>query len=331
MKRSREDELHSASDLGDAVGIDVNELGAVMLLETVRGLGPQKFRAVHDAGVSVREVLDRPELLPVTGKRGEDLKRGISELGEDAADQALLRAAHQILRAREHGATILTYRHPDYPPLLRRSNTPVPILYARGDLGVLQDPKTVAAVGARAIRSPYAEDLRWFVESAVRDDFTIVSGFATGADTIAHVAAMDEQGRTLIVMPSGLDRPFPPENRDLWDQLKDRPGAVFVSESPFGTAASTLTLRKRNKLIVALSRGVLVGQSSADGGAMNAFRFAREQKKPVATFLSDGSPETSGNQQIEWAKNLSDAVFPPSPSSSGSEAQEHIHAWLSAL
>ena len=53
---------------------------------------------------------------------------------------------------------------------------------------------------------------------------------------------------------------------------------ALVSEFPFGTAASSLTLRKRNKLIVAFAQGVLIGQSSAKGGAMNAYRFALEQR-----------------------------------------------------
>jgi predicted Rossmann fold nucleotide-binding protein DprA/Smf involved in DNA uptake len=78
-------------------------------------------------------------------------------------------------------------------------------------------------------------------------------------------------------MPGGLDRPFPPENRSLWEDFLSYPGAAFVSEFPFGTRASSLTLRKRNKLIVAFARAVLVSQSSADGGAMNAYRFAAER------------------------------------------------------
>jgi predicted Rossmann fold nucleotide-binding protein DprA/Smf involved in DNA uptake len=76
-----------------------------------------------------------------------------------------------------------------------------------------------------------------------------------------------------------------------------------VTESSFGTSASSLTLRKRNKLIVAFSRGVLVAQSSAKGGAMNAYRFAIEQRKPVATFLTDGSADASGNSNIPEYEN----------------------------
>ena len=75
-------------------------------------------------------------------------------------------------------------------------------------------------------------------------------------------------------------------------------GAVFVSEFGFGQRASSLMLRKRNKLIVAFAQGVLVAQSATDGGAMIAYRFGRDQKKPVATFRADGSTYTTGNAVI---------------------------------
>src|SRR5207249_5017810 len=77
----------------------------------------------------------------------------------------------------------------------------------------------------------------------------------------------------------------------------------------FGTQASSLTLRKRNKLIVAFARGVLISQSSVQGGAMNAYRFAKEQRKPIATFSGNGSPETSGNQLIEQQLKPGSIVF----------------------
>ena len=126
-----------------------------------------------------------------------------------------------------------------------------------------------------------------------------MSGFALGADSIGHRGAVEAAGATTLVMPCGLDRPFPPENRQLFTELLHYPHAAVVSEFPFGTGASSLTLRKRNKLIVALALGVMLSQSSAKGGAMNAYRFAIEQRKPVATFSPDGMERTSGNALIQ--------------------------------
>ena len=134
--------------------------------------------------------------------------------------------------------------------------------------------------------------------------------------------AFETGGHTICILPGGLDRPFPPENGGLWKQLLEYPGAVMVSEFAFGTGASKLTLRRRNKLIVACSRAVFVSQSALNGGAMNAYRFAREQGKPVATCATDGREDTAGNAMIREELRQDDAWF-----TTGTSEQEFL-GWL---
>ena len=98
-----------------------------------------------------------------------------------------------------------------------------------------------------------------------------------------------------------------------------------MSEFGFGQRASSLSLRKRNKLIVACAQGVLVAQSATDGGAMNAYRFGREQKKPIATFRSDGSRDTTGNALISEKHGARDVTFDVTANGSTYEA------WLNEL
>ena len=100
---------------------------------------------------------------------------------------------------------------------------------------------------------------------------------------------------------------------------------MFVSEFGFGQRASSLLLRKRNKLIAAFVQGLVVAQSAVDGGAMNAYRFAREQKKPVAAFRNDGSKDTTGNAAIENDGRTGGFVL----ESTGKESE--YEAWLQKL
>jgi DNA protecting protein DprA len=329
------EDVARARELGASVGVDLETLTALVLVEGIRGFGPQKFKELHEAGVSPGEVAEKPELLPTRGKRGDNFRAALAQLSDDDRQLAQQRAARQIVRAEEHGARVLTFGDPLYPHNVRESNNPVPVLYARGNPEVLRERRAVACVGSRKIRPPYAELQRQFAETAARAGVVVVSGFALGADTLAHEAAHATEGRTIAVMPSGLDRPFPPENRPLWDELVSYDGAVFVSEFPFGTAASTLTLRKRNKLIVAFAEGVLVGQSSATGGAMNAYRFAREQRKPAVTFASDGTPETSGNALIvdeaQQRQAPMDSSLPAPPTFPDHPDPDGWKLWLQAL
>ena len=276
----------------------VGRLAAIYVLERVSGFGPVKFREMHDAGVEPKIAIEAPDRLPFRGRTGDRLRSMIGRLSNAELMAGRHRAIEQLERAGECGASILVHGDPEYPRRVYESNNPVPVLYVRGDPDIWKGSTSVAVVGSRKVRDPYASCAQKFAVTAAQRGMLIVSGFASGTDSIGHKAARNVGGRTICVMPCGLDRVFPPENRGLWEELLAYAGAVFVSEFGFGQRASSLMLRKRNKLIVAFAQGVLVAQSATNGGAMNAYRFGRDQKKPVATFVADGSADTTGNAVI---------------------------------
>ena len=292
-----------------AVGIDVDDLTALYRLEAIRGFGPQKFKQLAAAGVTCPEAVSDPAKLPFRGKTGQSIDSQLRAQTEAEIVAIRARAVRQITTAFRLGASIITYANANYPRRLFESNNAVPALFARGNTDVLGIRATVACVGSREIRAPYDELHSEFAKRAAGRGFVIASGFALGADSLGHRAAFESGGATICVMPCGLDRPFPPENRDLWDQLLRYPNACFVSEFAFGLRAASLTLRKRNKLITAFASGVLVSQTAGSGGAMNAVRFAVEQRRPIATFASDSSASTDGNLAIANLRNPDVTVF----------------------
>jgi DNA protecting protein DprA len=304
----------------------VEELTYAYVLDSLKGVGPQKFKQLYDAGIHLSDAIRDPKLIPTPGKRGDAIRKQLSKISADSVETCRVRADKQLKAARTANAAILTYGHPLYPKAVWTSNNPIPILYVRGNAEILKVERAVACVGSRKIREPYVRLHERFAQTACNEHFTIVSGFALGADTVGHTAAVACGGKTICVMPSGLDRPFPPENKDLWQRWLSTDSVVFVSEFSFGTGAASLNLRKRNKLIVAFALGVLVSQSSATGGAMNAYRFAIEQKKPIATLQGDETEDTSGNRQIALAENPKSTVF----SVQGAENQEFV-GWLHTL
>jgi DNA processing protein len=280
------------------VGISVDELAALYLLDAVKGFGPQKFKQLHESGCRPADLVVSPDRLALAGRSGDSLREQLKRIDQRQRDECGRRAAFQITNARKLGAHIVTYVSEHYPANVLESNNPVPILYVRGSLEVLAGRATVAAVGSRGIRAPYSDLHREFARTASDIGVAVVSGFATGTDAIGHEAALLAGGTTILVLPSGVDRPFPPENRPLWEECLRSSKAAIVSEFAFGTGASKLTLRKRNKLIVSFGRAVLIAQSSEKGGAMNAYRTALEQRKPIAVFEADGTDDTTGNSKI---------------------------------
>lgn len=318
------DEIPAEGLPGQAgVGVGVDELAAIYVLDAVKGFGPQKFKQLHEQGISFADIVRDPATLPIKGKKGDALRAQLVAEVDRLIPECRSRAERQIQSAGRLRARLVTYKSASYPQNVYRSNNPVPVLYVRGSEEALTGASVVACVGSRKIRSPYLELHRAFARRACAAGLAISSGFALGADSVGHLAARESGGQTICCMPCGLDRPFPPENKQIWEDFLTYPGAVFVSEFSFGTRASSLTLRKRNKLIVAFAQRVLVSQSSEDGGAMNAYRFAREQKKPVATFESDSQPDTSGNAKIAGARRPGDEVFPINAADDG-----RYEAWL---
>ena len=310
---------------GEASRLGVEELAAWHLLSSVRGLGPQSAAAIHIAGLTPAQLIGNPDLYPLKGKRAQGVVTAMRALTDRERASACKFAQGQLQRARELDAAIIAYDDVDYPPLVRDSNNPIPILWARGNKSILRSRKTVACVGSRDISTSYSKLQAAFADVAVQEGFVITSGFAMGADSIGHRRALEGGGATICVMPCGVDLVFPPENRKLWHELMDSGRAVFLSEFALGRRAESLTLRKRNKLIVAAARGILVGQTSKSGGAMNAFRFGLEQKKPVATFEPDGTDDTSGNKEIKESVKGYTSALPAVP------VLEDYRRWLREL
>ena len=307
--------------------VSQRQLAAIYVLDSIRGFGPVKFRQLDRAGIEPEEVVHNPERIPLKGATKEKIVKQIRALPTSTIEDCESRAHKYLDIMQRIGAEIITFNHRLYPKTVLESNNPIPVLYATGDLSALGQERSVAVVGSRKTRPPYSDRIIDFCRVACAEGFAIIAGLALGADSIGHQAAIAQNGQTICVMPCGVDLVFPPENRELWRTLRERSGAVFVSEFGFGIRASSMRLRKRNKLIVAFARGVLIAQSAKNGGAMNAYRFGREQKKLIATFVGDNTDDTSGNEFIasDNAKGAA-AVFPAVTSS----PKDYV-SWLNEL
>lgn len=127
--------------------------------------------------------------------------------------------------------------------------------------------------------------------------FTIVSGLARGIDTEAHRAALQAGGRTAAVLGCGLDQLYPPENRDLMEEIRDSAGVW--TEFYFGRKADRQTFPQRNRIVSGVSLAVIVIESGEKGGSMITARFALEQGKLV--FAVPGridQPSAAGCHQL---------------------------------
>ena len=151
-----------------------------------------------------------------------------------------------------------------------------------------KDKKAIAVVGSRQM-SPRGKKLtEKFVKALVDEGFTIVSGLARGIDTIAHKVALATGGRTIAVLGSGLDIIYPWENKGLAAQIAKN--GALVSPFPKRTKPLAKNFLARNKVIVSLSKAVLVIEGLRRSGTLSTASHAANEGKEV--FAIPGSEAT---------------------------------------
>ncbi|MBI4551277.1 MAG: DNA-protecting protein DprA [Candidatus Latescibacteria bacterium] len=266
----------------------MSDLTSWLLLSAVPGIGSYRFRVLLERFGSPEAALRAPlsALVTVPGL-GPQTATAIREYRDRAF------ADDQLRLADRQGVRLVTCQDDEYPSRLRQVYDPPPLLYVRGRL-TEADERAVAIVGTRRATS-YGRLIAERLSAALcSHGLTVVSGLARGIDTAAHRGALGGQGRTVAVLGSGLDKPYPPENRSLMDDVA-RAGAV-VSEQPIGTDPDAVNFPQRNRIISGMSLGVIVIEAGQDSGALITAQYALDQDRevfavpgPITSAASEGT------------------------------------------
>lgn len=177
------------------------------------------------------------------------------------------------------GNGLLALDHPAYPPQLRQIDDPPPLLYFRGQVGLLSEPQ-VAVVGTRHPSLTGRADAEAFAGELARAGLVVTSGLARGIDAAAHQGALRAGGATVAVLGTGADRPYPRENTRLYLAILER-GGLVVSEFLPGEPPLAMHFPRRNRVISGLSLGVLVVEAAPESGSLITARAAGGQGRLV--------------------------------------------------
>lgn len=169
-----------------------------------------------------------------------------------------------------------------YPENLRSFPGTPPIIYVQGDLSLLYCRKSIAFVGTRELdQISHVEHGERVVRRLLESGYdAIVSGLASGSDTLGHNAAIKFGGRTIAVLGTPLDVSYPKENKELQRSI----GAdnLLVSEYPIGVGSFGSYFANRNRTTVALAtEGVVVARAGDKSGTQYAIRICLEQSKQL--------------------------------------------------
>lgn len=180
----------------------------------------------------------------------------------------------------------------DFPEMLRNIPQPPKQLYVLGNLESLLSKPRLAVVGSRKV-TPYGRGTtQELVQAIAGQGVVIVSGLALGVDAIAHQAALAAGGKTIAVLPCGLDKPYPATNRQLARKILEQGGAL-VSEYPEGTPPLQHQFIERNRIVSGLSDGVLITEAAAKSGTIHTAGFALDQGEAVMAVPGNITSELS--------------------------------------
>ena len=185
---------------------------------------------------------------------------------------------------------VVTAKSDRYPSLLREIFDPPAVLYVKGELRS-EDGEGIAVIGTRRCTRYGMEMCDDIAGGIATAGVTVVSGLARGIDTAAHRATLDNGGRTVAVLGSGLGRIYPPENRGIAEEIAEQ-GCV-ISEYPLHEKPLAGNFPLRNRIIVGLSRGVVVVESPQKGGIRRTVNWALESNREVFAVPGELSSEMS--------------------------------------
>jgi DNA processing protein len=235
-------------------------------------VGPASFRDLINRFGSAETAIEMLPEIMVAG--GANRLVRVPSVAEAEAELEL---------AQRCGARFVALGDHDYPQTLKRMDNPPPLLAVKGTAAVFGLPP-VAIVGARNASLAGIKMARTLALELGRNGYCVISGLARGIDTAAHQGSLDTG--TVGVLAGGIDRPYPPENASLCDEIAER-GAI-VSEMPFGWDPRAQDFPRRNRIVAGLALGLVVVEAAQRSGSLISARLAGEMGRLV--FAVPGSP-----------------------------------------
>lgn len=240
--------------------------------------------------ISYIQLINTPGIGPVSFKKLIKRCKNIDEALEEASKKKTLYsrklAEKELLTAEIKGIEIITLEDDLYPYNLKQIEDCPPLLYALGNLELLQNKNALAVVGSRNASFSALKLAQNISEEISSSNITIVSGLARGIDAFAHQGALNSSGSTIAVLGTGIDVIYPKENENIYKEISKK--GLILSEYPLGTSPQAQNFPRRNRIVSGLSKGVLVIEASIHSGSLITAHLALEQGRDV--YAIPGAP-----------------------------------------
>lgn len=268
--------MDNSDELTRPIRFELSERQRLSWLRLYRSdnVGPATFRDLINHCGSAETALEMlPHMASHAGR-----KRAIRIASVDEAKR-------ELDAIERFGAKLIGIGEPSYPELLRMSEIAPPLITVLGDPRALTKP-TISIVGARNASMAGIKMARSLAQGLGEHGRIVVSGLARGIDRAAHEASIDTG--TIAILAGGIDRPYPPENVPLYEQIGSAPNCCVLTEMAFGKDPRNRDFPRRNRIIAAMSMGLIVVEAARRSGSLITARLGAEYGRTV--FAVPGSP-----------------------------------------
>ena len=200
-------------------------------------------------------------------------------------DNYLKEAEQEIIKNKNLGVNIISVLNDNYPNKLLMIKDPVLYLYYKGDISLIYNT-SIAIIGSRNITAEDELITKEVAKKVSVQGITVVSGLALGTDANAHIGSYNEKGKTIAVLPSGLNIIIPISNKKIADNILKN-GGLLLSEYSVDTIPTKYTFVKRDRIQSALSDAVIVIKADEKSGTMNAVKTAQSCNKYVSQYITN--------------------------------------------
>lgn len=177
----------------------------------------------------------------------------------------------------------------EFPNKLKCIKNPPKHIYLIGNKDLLFED-SFGIVGTRRITDYGIKNCEYFTRELVFRNIPVVSGMAIGTDSVAHRTSLEYGGKTIAVLGSGFDNIFPKQNVELFEKIIEM-GGLVITEFEDNMKPMKENFPKRNRIVTALSEGILVIEAAYRSGTSITVNNAKEQGKLV--FAIPGKLDSS--------------------------------------
>lgn len=266
--------------LQNVVGIGGNTFDILSYFENAKAVFEANLSLLRETGLFSKAQLERKENIPVS-------------VGDNI-----------IADCEKYGWKIITPNSEFYPPLLKTISDFPLVLYVWGDETVLTDKLHIGVIGTRK-PSVYGRDVAsTLTKELSKAGAVIVSGGAYGIDSTAHISAMDEGGKTILIMGCGFGYEYLMENEEMRQRVTKN--GALVSEFPPFSAPTKSSFIMRNRITAGICRGVLVIEAGRKSGTLSTAKksFLYNRDVFVVTGDAKGTSFLGAHELVKYGANV---------------------------